>query len=55
MICIAQANIRNTTYGINEKNRDAYYGKALGGKTCIVIALEEVNAQTSNVSIQTVQ
>lgn len=50
MICIAQANIRNTTYVINDKNKESYYNKVLSGKACIVVVLEEVEQSNTSYS-----
>ena len=40
-ICLSQRNIRNTTFGINNKNKDAYYTKVMKNEASIIIELED--------------
>lgn len=45
LICIVQANIRNTTYEINDKNRDAYFAKVMKNEASIVVVLKEIKTK----------
>lgn len=55
-ICLAQSNIRTSTYAINDKNRDSYFNKVFNGQASIIVALQEVDSKTSSkVSIEEIK
>lgn len=51
IICLSQANIRSTTFGLHEKNREAYMNKVFKQEASIIIELTEVaNSFSTNVN-----